>query len=82
MTASQQRIANLVVGIQDEFFRASDDMLTAEDVQQRLDVDRITCDAVLDVLVEAHVLRQCERRYALASQRTRPTPPPPQTLAA
>ena len=82
MTASEQRIANLVVGIQNEFLRASDDTLTADDVQQRLEVDRVTCDAVLEMLVEARVLQQCERRYALASRRTRSTPPPPQTLAA
>ena len=62
---SRQAVEALVMQMQDDFLRSPALKLTAEDAEQRLRVDRATCEAILGALVEARVLaRTREGTYA------------------
>lgn len=61
MTPYQQRIANLIVRVQREFWDTGH--LTAAQVQERVGIDEQTCAAILDTLVDAGVLTQAGGRY-------------------
>ena len=83
MTIEKQRVANLLVRVQQEFLDR-DVALTVAEVQQLAGGDAIACRAVLDLLVDAGVLiRMCDC-YARASlfSRVAPQPPAQGTLAA
>lgn len=56
MTASERRIADLVMRIEGEFLETPELKLTISDAQRRFGIDEITCEAVLDALVDATVL--------------------------
>jgi hypothetical protein len=56
MNANQRRIADLVMRIEGEFLETPDLKLTIPDAQRRFGIDEITCEAVLDALVDATVL--------------------------
>ena len=70
MTPYQQRIANLIVRVQSEFW-GTDRQLTAAQIQQRVGIDEQTCAALLDTLVDAGVLSLLGGRYARAVGRSR-----------
>ena len=70
MTLYQQRIANLIVRVQREFWDAGSG-LTAADVQDRVGIDEHTCAALLDTLVDAGVLTRAGERYVRAAGRAR-----------
>ena len=53
---SVRALASLITRIQNEFLEYSRLTLTLEQAQRRFGVDRTTCEAVLDLLVEATVL--------------------------
>src|SRR4051812_43030799 len=48
----------LVMRMQDIFFESPSLILTMSEAQQRLGIDRVTCDAILGTLVAASVLAQ------------------------
>ena len=83
MTIEKQRVANLLVQVQDEFLDR-DVALTVAEVQRFVGGDAFTCQAVLDLLVGAGVLACIGDRYFRASllPRLAPQPPTPGTLAA
>ena len=56
MNANQRRIADLVMRIEGEFLETPELKLTIADAQRRFGIDEITCEAVLDALVDAAVL--------------------------
>ena len=56
MNANQRRIADLVMRIESEFLETPELKLTIPDAQRRFGIDEITCEAVLDALVDATVL--------------------------
>jgi hypothetical protein len=62
---SRQTLEALVMRMQDDFLNSAWLTLTVPEAEQRFDVDRTTCEAVLGVLVDAHVLaRSREGTYA------------------
>ena len=83
MTTEKQRVANLLVRVQHEFLDR-DVALSLADVQQLAGSDAATCQAVLDLLVDAGVLVSLGNRYFRASllPRLAPLPPAAGTLAA
>ena len=65
MTASGNRIQDLVMRMQGEFLETPGLTLKIDDAERRFGVDETTCDAVLTVLVEANVLtRNRDGAYA------------------
>jgi hypothetical protein len=56
MTLNAGQIAALVVRMQGEFLDAPTLKLTLPEAERRFQVDRVTCEAVLGALVDAHVL--------------------------
>jgi hypothetical protein len=60
MSATHVRcgIEDLVVRIQADFLATPCLALRLPDAEERFGVDRITCEAVLDTLAEAHVLER------------------------
>jgi hypothetical protein len=81
MTIEKQRVVNLLVRVQDEFLD-HEVPLTAAEVQQLAGGDAMTCQAVLDLLVEAGVLVRLDDLYFRASLLSRQAPPAPGALAA
>jgi hypothetical protein len=56
MSATRNRIENLVMKIQDDFVRTPWLALTLPTARKRFGVDAVTCEAVLNALADAHVL--------------------------
>jgi hypothetical protein len=50
------RIGDLVMRIEGEFLETPGLMLTVADAQRRFGLDEITCEAILDALVDSAVL--------------------------
>jgi hypothetical protein len=51
-----RRIEDLIMRIEGEFLETPGLMLTVADAQRRFGLDEITCEAVLDALVDSTVL--------------------------
>ena len=63
MTTKRQ-IEDLVMRIEGEFLETPGLMLTVAEAQRRFGIDEITCEAVLDALVDSEVLfRTRDRVY-------------------
>ena len=61
----QRRIEDLVMRIEGEFLETPGLKLTIPEAQRRFAIDEITCEALLDALVDASVLvRTRDRVYA------------------
>jgi hypothetical protein len=59
-----RRIEDLVMRIEGEFLDTPGLMLTVADAERRFGLDEITCEAVLDALVDSAVLfKTCDRVY-------------------
>lgn len=56
MTASCASVGSLITRMQGDFLDTPGLMLTLRDAQHRFDVDGITCEAMLETLVDAGVL--------------------------
>jgi len=56
MNSRRRRIEDLVMRIEGEFVEYPELKLTVAEAQRRFGVDEITCEAVLDALVDATVL--------------------------
>jgi len=56
MNSRRHRIGDLVLRIEGEFVEYPELKLTLPEAQRRFGADEITCEAVLDVLVDATVL--------------------------
>ena len=56
MKATRRRLEALITAIQNEFLDTPGLALTLSDTGKRFDADRVTCQALLDVLVETCVL--------------------------
>ncbi len=56
MDNNRRRIEDLVMRIEGEFLEAPELKLTVPQAQRRFGVDEMTCEAVLDALVDAAVL--------------------------
>ena len=54
--ARQRRIENLVMRIESEFLDDPELRLTVDEAQRRFGVDGITCEAILETLVDSTVL--------------------------
>jgi hypothetical protein len=54
--AHRRRIEDLLVRIESEFLATPELRLTVSEAQRRFEADEITCEAVLDALVDAAVL--------------------------
>ena len=54
--AHRRRIEDLLVRIESEFLATPELRLTVSEAQRRFEADEITCEAVLDALVDAGVL--------------------------
>ena len=54
--AHRRRIEDLLVRIESEFLATPELRLTVSAAQRRFEADEITCEAVLDALVDAAVL--------------------------
>ena len=52
----RRRIEDLLVRIESEFLSTPELRLTVSEAQRRFEADEITCEAVLDALVDAAVL--------------------------
>jgi len=55
-TSKRRRIEDLVMRIEGEFLETPELKMTVPDAQRRFNVDEITCEAILDALVDAAVL--------------------------
>jgi hypothetical protein len=63
-SSGRRRIEDLVMRIEGEFLDQPELRLTASEAQRRFGIDEITCDAVLDALVDAGVLfKTADRVY-------------------
>jgi hypothetical protein len=60
---SSGRVAALVMKIQTDFLDTPDLTLTLSQAQQRFGVNAIQCEAVLNVLVDANVLKARDGSY-------------------
>ena len=58
MKATRPRLEALITAIQNEFLDTPGLALTLSDTGKRFDADSVTCQALLDVLVETCVLTQ------------------------
>jgi hypothetical protein len=56
MNSKRRRIEDLIMRIEGEFLETPELKLTIPEAQRRFSVDGITCEAVLDALVDAAVL--------------------------
>lgn len=56
MTASCASVGSLIMRMQGGFLDTPGLMLTLRDAQHRFDIDGITCEAILETLVDAAVL--------------------------
>ena len=56
MTANAHPVEALVMRMQREFLEAPTVQLTMPQAERRFGIDRVTCEAVLSVLVDAKVL--------------------------
>jgi hypothetical protein len=54
--AHRRRIEDLVVRIESEFLATPELKLTVSEAERRFGIDEITCEAILDALVDAAVL--------------------------
>jgi hypothetical protein len=54
--ARRRRIENLVIRIESEFLATPELRLTVPEAERRFEADEITCEAVLDALVDTEVL--------------------------
>lgn len=54
--ARRRRIEDLLVRIESEFLATPELRLTVSEAERRFEADEITCEAVLDALVDAAVL--------------------------
>ena len=64
MTDKQRRIEDIVMRIEGEFLQTPGLKLTVPEAQRRFGIDEITCEAVLDALVDSGVLfRTRDRVY-------------------
>jgi hypothetical protein len=54
--AHRRRIEDLLVRIESEFLATPELRLTVSEAQRRFEADEITCEAVLEALVDAAVL--------------------------
>jgi hypothetical protein len=62
--AQQRRIEDLVMRVEGEFLETPGLRLTIPEAQRRFAIDEITCEALLDALVDASVLfRTRDRVY-------------------
>jgi hypothetical protein len=68
------RIADLIVRVQGEFLNGRT-ALTAQEVRRRVATDSVTCDALLDALVDAGVLERLGNLYTRADHRCPAVPP-------
>ena len=65
-SAHRRRIEDLVTRIEGEFLALPELKLTVAEAQRRFGTDEITCEAMLDALVDATVLfRTSDRVYGL-----------------
>ena len=62
MTSAVSRICRLIVKIHDAFLSRPDLTLSPNDAVRRFGADRVTCEAILDALVDAKVLTPAPRR--------------------
>ena len=56
MTSNTSQVEALVMQVQGEFLDAPALRLTLPEAERRFDIDRVSSEAVLGVLVDAHVL--------------------------
>lgn len=56
MTSTASRICRLIVEIQDAFLSTPDLTLSPNDAVRRFGADRVTCEAILEALVDEKVL--------------------------
>ena len=69
MSAHRRRIEDLLVRIEREFLEDPDLKLTVSEAGRRFSADELTCEAVLDALVDAAVLgRTSDRLYGRLSR--------------
>ena len=64
MTATRDRIENLVMRIQTDYLEHPTLTLTLPAAQTRFGVDEVTCAGVLGALVDARVLTQRDGAYS------------------
>ena len=64
MTATRDRIENLVMRIQTDYLEHPTLTLTLPAAQARFGVDEVTCAGVLGALVDARVLTQRDGAYS------------------
>ena len=64
MTATRDRIENLVMRIQTYYLEHPTQTLTLPAAQTRFGVDEVTCAGVLGALVDARVLTQRDGAYS------------------
>src|ERR1041384_8463551 len=67
---SRRRIEDLVMRIEGEFLETPGLKLTIPEAQRRFAIDEITCEALLDALVDASVL--CRTRGRVYGRRVPP----------
>jgi len=72
MTSTGSRICTLIVEIQDAFLSTPDLMLSPAEAVGRFGADRITCEAILDALVDARVLQAKDGAYESAFPQLHP----------
>jgi hypothetical protein len=56
MGSKERRIAELVMRIEGEFLETPGLLLTVAEAQRRFGIDEMTCEAILDALVDSGVL--------------------------
>ena len=64
MTATRDRIENLVTRIQTDYLKHPTLALTLPAAQARFGLDEVTCAGVLGALVDARVLTQSDGAYS------------------
>ena len=65
--ARRREIENLVVRIEDEFFDNPGLQLTIADAERLFGIDEVTCEGVLEALVDSRVLVRRGSRYNAAA---------------
>ena len=73
MTSTGNRICTLIVEIQDAFLNTPDLTLSPTDAERRFGADRITCEAILDALVDVRVLAPAKDGFYAAASSERHT---------
>lgn len=75
MMSKASWIGDLVLRVQDDFLNSPSLRLTVPDTERRFGLDRETCDAILGVLVDGHVLtRTPDGAYVRWFPREAPVP--------